>query len=203
MKCDLKIMGVPERLSFIEEVLKLQNLTMKDVFLGDLSHKDILETSIGALTLPEAKGITHRCIIQDDVIPAIGFKILLNKIVNKFPDNPFSLYVHNPELLTLPDGSVVEIGNSLMKGQAIIFPLKYRELLTENLDFWKSSYPDDDSYYGDMFKRLHIRVFTMTPCPIHLRETESLYGMSFSFRDIQFKDDVSDLDLIDNTDIRI
>lgn len=201
MKCDIKIMGVVERIDNIQFLVDKLHLNIKkDVFLGELSHKDIIETSIGALTLPVKKGITHRVILQDDVDVCDDFENVVNKLITQFPDDMFSLYLHDERIRSLPYGSVVEINPHQMKGQGIIFPLSIvKRLFLDKLNFFKSCYEDDDSYYGSMCFINSQRVLTTAPSLVHLKETTSLYKKSFNFRDIWYLKKFENIEFIDST----
>lgn len=92
MKCDFKIMGVEERIENIKQTVNVLNLSMDDVFLDKEMRMNPLLSSLDVFRMPTEKGITHRCILQDDIILSDNFSDFVNKLIVIAPDAIYSLY---------------------------------------------------------------------------------------------------------------
>ena len=91
MKCDFKIMGVEERIENIKQTVNVLNLSMDDVFLDKEMRMNHIRSSLDVLRMPVEKGITHRCILQDDIILSDNFSDFVNKLIAIAPDAIYSL----------------------------------------------------------------------------------------------------------------
>jgi hypothetical protein len=94
-KLDVKIMGVKKRADLISDLLGRLGLDISYVVLDDRGFAgggDAWYNAKRAWLSPVPEGVTHRLVLQDDVMVCDNFLKICNKIINVFPDVIFTLY---------------------------------------------------------------------------------------------------------------
>lgn len=120
MKCDFKIMGVEERIENIKQTVNVLNLSMDDVFLDKEMRMNPLRSSLYVLRMPVEKGITHRCILQDDIILSDNFSDFVNKLIAIAPDAIYSLYLFTGYKPYRKEAKILKTGGKIW-GQPWLF----------------------------------------------------------------------------------
>ena len=67
-KCDIKFMAVPSRMQNVVRQCSNFGLTFNDVAIDTAMAGLPLRTSQKAFSLPMEEGVTHRLVLQDDLI---------------------------------------------------------------------------------------------------------------------------------------
>lgn len=181
MKCDIKIMASPKRRAYVEEMVERLHLDIdKDVFFDDRTDpKGAMYTARKTWLLPfEDESVTHRCVLQDDVLTGKDFEHIIQRLVSTYPDEVFSLYCSRTALVDMKkDGNYVEIAGCGVWGQGVIIPRKHIQPLFAWVDSINPDYPHDDTAIGEYAKFHGVRVLTTVPNLIqHNCPTASLLG---------------------------
>ena len=154
MKCDVKIMACPKRKEWVEKEISLLGITENDVFFDDRPKGgSAMYTSMKTWNLPFENDVTHRLVVQDDIMPCKGIKEAIQRIVNTYPNDIISLHTmkFHDQYLRKYDQKIPYIvckGNSLV-GQALIIPRIYIpkiKIWINNLD---KNYKADDAAIGE------------------------------------------------------
>ena len=132
MKFDIKITGVHQRDQWINDLKKELNLKDTDVIYDDRPNGgNAIYTVEKAWMEPIPEGITHRLVIQDDVIVCNDFISIVNKMINAHPDAIFALfpnaYRRYEQLNIFKEINTPYITGKGFSGNAIILPVKYIE----------------------------------------------------------------------------
>ena len=176
MKCDIKIMGAPKRLGNISKMKSFLGLSDSDVFIDDRPNGgDAMYTARKTWTLDFAKGITHRCVLQDDLEICSGFKQAINRIVNKHPDCIIGLYTSRNISSFGTENPFIEVLGGGVWGQAVIIPKQIIPKIFEWVDSINPNYPHDDAAISE-YARLHGVKVLLTRWSLvqHLCPTDSL-----------------------------
>lgn len=180
MKCDIKIMASPKRRDFVEEMVERLHLDItKDVFFDDRTNPSgAMYTARRTWQLPFEDGVTHRCVLQDDVLTGKDFEQIIQRLVNTYPDEVFSLFCSRTALADISkDGNYVEIGGCGVWGQGVIMPRLHIQPMFDWVDSINPDYPHDDTAIGEYAKTHGLRVLTTVPNLIqHNCPTASLLG---------------------------
>ena len=160
-KCDIKFMAVPSRMQNVVRQCSSLGLTFNDVAIDMAMEGLPLKTSQKAFSLPYADGVTHRLVLQDDLIFNSHVKECIQQLVNRFPDNPIALFTYKRE----EKDAVLESGIyklHFLPGPAIIMPLKVMEKIRD--EYLKYPYfRDDDWFYSWYCHRNNIKVLGVVP----------------------------------------
>lgn len=164
MRCDVKIMAVPSRSHLVTQTLIKLGLSNQDVIYDTKGEKMPLKTMMKALELPVQEGITHRCIIQDDVEVGDKFWDNINFLCENYPNSVFSLFMSDSlaKLYEKYNGIICKTGGAIW-GQAVIIPLSllnYMETLYSHIQ----DYPHDDRFVQYCCAKKKIEVLTTVPC---------------------------------------
>lgn len=76
--------------------------------------------------MPVEKGITHLCILQDDIILSDNFSDFVNKLIAITPDAIYSLYSFIGYKPYRKEAEILKTGGKTW-GPAMVIPLKYIE----------------------------------------------------------------------------
>ncbi len=185
MKCDIKIMGCAKREANIAYLCNKLNLSFSDVAMDWVMSGNPLLTSMQAFRMPYKTGVTHRCVIQDDIDICEDFSSFINTLVELYPQSVFSLYCQTSKLLNYADGSVMPTGGAV-HAPAIIMPLA---LIEDIYNQWQATCPDyihDDRYYSRYFKQHGIQVLTTKPCLVTLTDMPSELKHNGMFKNIAY-----------------
>lgn len=170
MKCDIKIMAVPTRMANVVALCGQLGLTINDVFCDYKMQRKPLYTSRGAFMLPYADGITHRLVLQDDVMICDNLQEFCDMLVNRYPNDIITLFYNQHRKLKITDAPPCVRRVRSMTGQGIIIPRKYIADIFSFLDKHNPDYPHDDAYYN-LYCKLHkLRILCPIPNVINTRE---------------------------------
>lgn len=176
MQCDIKIMGAPKRIENVRKMQAFLGLTDSDIFIDDRPNGgDAMYTARRTWELDFAQGITHRCVLQDDLEICAGFRQAINRIVNKHPDCIIGLYTSRNIAGFKTDTPFIEVLGGGVWGQAVIIPKQIIPKIFEWVDSINPDYPHDDAAISE-YARLHgIKVLlTRWSLVQHLCPTDSL-----------------------------
>jgi len=174
-KCDIKFMAVPSRMQNVVTLCNQLGLSYNDVAVDHDMRGLPLLTSQKAFSLPRKDGVTHRLVLQDDLILNPYLMESIQALVNRFPDNPIALYTYKREEhdADLKQG-VYKL--HFIPGLAIIMPLKVMDGIIEVY----KDYPlfrDDDWFYSWYCKRNDIKCYGVIPNLVTLNwDFESTLG---------------------------
>ena len=181
MRCDVKVMCIESRMSRVASVCAQLGLTFKDdVFVDYELRHDPFYSSSQAFALPMMEGITHRCVLQDDVDVCLGFTETINQLVSAYPDAVFSLFCTSKKMREQPESSVVRTGGQVW-GPAVIIPVKYLEAMRQDHELACPSLKHDDVFYSDYCWRHKIPVLTTIPNIVQHLGKDSSLGHSYNF----------------------
>lgn len=188
-KCDIKIMASPKRYAYVLNMCKVMGLDIeKDVFFDDRENGgSAAYTSEKTWNLPFEDGVTHRCVLQDDLIVCGDFADTLNRIVNVKPNAMFSLFCPQsrmedyarrygvPQLVKNKRGGIW--------GQAVVAP---REIVGDFYNWGRKVAEEhnakvfhDDVMFGEYALEHGIEVYIPIPGIVqHLCPTRSLLGFN-------------------------
>lgn len=155
MKCDIKIMGSPKRAENIEKMKAFLGLSDADVFLDDRPEGgSAMYTARKTWALPFEEGVTHRCVLQDDLQICDGFRDSIQRIVNARPDCIIGLYTSRNISGLGTDSPYVEAVGGGIWGQAIIIPKNIIPKIFDWVDGINPNYPHDDAAISE-YARIH------------------------------------------------
>ena len=200
-QCDYKIMGIPKRMLNVARLCSKLGLTIEDAVIDHKQEGNPMKTSRRAFTEPIPNGVTHRCVLQDDVDICEGFKELVNTLINRHPDAIFSLYSRKRGNSNIPEGSIVSTGGRIW-GPCVIIPIKYLDGIYDKYDSGYEGYIHDDGFYCGYAKWKKIPVLTTYPCAVKLLDEESLLGHTLK-QDNNSYGNVGIMDLTDRIDLSL
>lgn len=182
MKCDIKIMGCEKRFQNIMNEVFLLNLDIvHDVFIDDRrSGGDALYTAYKTWVLPHKEEITHRLVLQDDVLPNKDLLAIANKLCNLYPNAVISLYSSRKDCMkSKSENLLVEVERGGVTGQAILAPID----LPQKAFNWALSindkFPHDDVAISEYARTNCIPIYlTKYSFVQHLNPTKSLLGFN-------------------------
>ena len=179
MSCDIKIMATRARAENVMNLCYDLGLNIKeDVFFDDRSEpKGAMYTARKTWNLPIKEGITHRCVLQDDVAVCGDFYEAIQKLTRLYPDVIYSLYCSRRALQYYNWPTMLDVKGCGVYGQAIIVPVKYIKSIFEWVDSINPNYPHDDTAIGEYAKYHGIKVYTPVPNLVqHLCPNDSILG---------------------------
>lgn len=179
MKCDFKIMGVKSRIANIEETKRILLLNDQDVFIDREMRMNPFLSSLDTLRLPYTDGVTHRCILQDDIILSSHFKSFVNKLIGIAPDAIYSLYSFTGYKPYRKNAKILKTGGKIW-GPAVVIPLKYLEGIQTLANKVKIDYIHDDGFYSYFAKRNGIDILTTCPNVVQLTNSRSFFNHRFT-----------------------
>lgn len=182
-KCDVKIMAVKPRRDMVLRLCDRLGLTEKECVVYDdrPSGGGPQYTRKKCWKEPIPDGVTHRCVLQDDVDVCDNFIEIMQEIVNVHPEFIFSLFCSRMKYeYRLPDSPYVIIKGKNAWGQGIMMPLKFVEPLYHFVDTELCpDFPRDDGIYAWWAQQEKMEIMTTIPSTIqHLCPTESTIGFN-------------------------
>lgn len=178
MRCDFKIMGVESRMANIEVTKMALNLDDSDVFIDKKMRMNPRLSSLDVLRMPAGIGVSHRVILQDDIILSSHFVEFANKLVKIVPDAIFSLYSFTGYKPYRNEAKILKTGGKIW-GPAVIIPLKYLKDIICLADVVKAEYTHDDGFYSYFAKKNGIDVLTTCPNVVQLADSKSFFNHRF------------------------
>ena len=180
-RCDIKIMAVKPRRNFVLEMCKKIGLPEESIVIYD-DRPDgggPLYTCRKCWEAPIPEGITHRVVLQDDLLICNDFVNIINRIVNAQPDFIFSLYCSRlkPEDADSRTPYLIIKGTNAW-GQGMLMPVKHIKPMFEFADRELGvNFPYDDGIYIWYAIENSIPIATTIPSTIqHLCPTDSTLG---------------------------
>lgn len=170
MKCDFKIMAIPSRMTNVHKLMNTLGLSYSDVFIDVAMSHNPLHSSLQLLEKPFGEGVTHRCILQDDVSLSPGFRDYVDQFIKTRQNSIFSLYVSIKE--TVKKGIILRTGGRIY-GPAIIIPRKYIDDIIATAAKVRTSYIHDDGFYSWYAKEHGIEVLTAIPTIVDVNDSKS------------------------------
>lgn len=180
-KADIKIMAVKPRRPYVLKTLDKLGLDEATTVIYDdrPSGGGTLYTARKCWEAPAKEGITHRVVLQDDLLLCNDFQGILNRIVNAQPELIFSLYCSRvkPEDMH-PETPYMIIKGTNAWGQGMLMPLHHVKPMFEFSDReLGEDFPFDDGVYIWYARAKKIPIATTIPGTIqHLCPTESTLG---------------------------
>lgn len=203
MKCDIKLYGIHKRDENILKCKQQLGLSDQDIFYEDRPNGGMpFHMADKTWNSQMQDGITHRCVIQDDVELCDNFREHLDRIVTAQPNQVISLcqldykkkydYIDN---LTTPYVTMAHV----IGGCSLVLPQKY---IKPCFDWCKETFPDiengnphEDTAIALWAYRFGVPIITTIPCTVqHIGDVSSLFGTSVPIqRSAYFKKDCSDV----------
>ena len=180
-KVDVKIMAVKPRRKIVLSMLEKMGLDEESTVIYDdrPNGGGTLYTCRKCWEAPIPEGVTHRLVLQDDVLLCNNFLEIMNKIVNVHPEFIFTLYC--PRLKyehALPDSPYIIIKGRNTWGPGNMMPVKYIKPLFEFVDTELGhDFPFDDGIYSWWAQKEMIHIASTIPSTVqHLCPTQSTLG---------------------------
>lgn len=165
---DIRIMAHPSRRDMVMRLLEQLGMGEEIVVWDDReSGGDAIYTAEKAWRSPLSPGITHRVVLQDDVIVSKNFLKICGDIINTVPDKPVSLF-------NMFVGDLPEYGHKTccyfvtheMCGPGIVMPVKYIdncwEWINERQEYGDYC-PCDDIMITRYFETHGVTAYTTIP----------------------------------------
>ena len=194
-KYDIRIMAHPSRKEMVKNILGQLGMSEDIVIYDDRKFGgDAIYTAEKAWKSPFTENdITHRIILQDDIILADNFLEKCKDIVNTVPDNPISL--SNTFIAGLPEykyKSCCYFITHEIWGVGIIMPIKYIEPCWN----WINSQKGTDNYCkcDDImimryFESQNINAYTTIPCLVQHISDAKHESLITAFGDLNYLGD--------------
>lgn len=180
-KVDIKIMAVKPRRKFVLGMLESLGLPEEGTVVYDdrPNGGGPMYTCRKCWESPIPSGVTHRIVLQDDLLICNDFMKIMNRLVNAQPDFIFSLYCSRlkPEDADTRTPYLVIKGTNAW-GQGMLMPIKHIKPMFEFSDReLGGDFPYDDGVYIWYAIENDIPIATTIPSTIqHLCPTESTLG---------------------------
>lgn len=160
-KCDIKFMAVPSRMQNVVRQCSCLGLIFEDVAIDTAMSGLPLRTSQKAFSLPREEGVTHRLVLQDDLIINPYIKENVQDLVNLFPENPIALFTYKrEEKSVILENGIYKL--HFMPGPAIIMPFSIMDKIREEHINYQN-FRDDDWFYSWFCHRNNIKVLGVVP----------------------------------------
>ena len=180
-RVDVKIMAVKPRRKFVVEMCRKMGLPEEETVVYDdrPNGGGTLYTSRKCWESPIPDGVTHRLVLQDDVLLCDGFVDIMNRIINTHPELIFTLFCPRVRMEDVATGSpYIIIKGCNTWGPGNMMPVEYIKPLFEFVDDeLGKDFPFDDGIYSWWAKKEMINIATTIPSTVqHLCPTESTLG---------------------------
>ena len=180
-KVDVKIMAVKPRRKMVLAMCEQMGLSEEECVIYDDRPQGggPLYTCRKCWEAPVPEGVTHRVVLQDDLILCDDFIGVMNQIVNTHPEFIFSLYCSRMRFSFASEGSpYVIIKGRNAWGQGMLMPVSYVKPLFEFVDEeLGKDFPYDDGIYAWWAEKEKMEILTTIPSTIqHLCPTDSTLG---------------------------
>lgn len=180
-KVDVKIMAVKPRRKIVLSMLEKLGLSEEEtVIYDDRPHGGgTLYTCRKCWEAPVPEGVTHRLVLQDDVLLCDNFLEIMNRIVNTHPEFIFTLYC--PRLRfedAIPNSPYIIIKGCNTWGPGNMMPVSYIKPIFDFVDAELGhDFPFDDGIYSWWAQREKVYIASTIPSTVqHLCPTESTLG---------------------------
>jgi hypothetical protein len=179
-KVDVRIMGVPQRMGFIRDMLKQLESDQSIVAFDDRPKGGCgMYTARKCWLAPVPEGVTHRLVLQDDLDLCDGFKEIVEQIVGTWPKAFITLFsaLVRFEHKKIQSPYVLVPGSSCY-GPAIVLPVEQVSECFAWIDKHLGlEYPHDDRAISEFAIMHRIPIITTIPSTVqHLAPTASLLG---------------------------
>ena len=184
-KADIKIMAVKPRRPYVLKMLEKLGLSEADTVIYDdrPNGGGTLYTCRKCWEAPVPEGVTHRVVLQDDLLLCNDFVNIINRIVNAQPEFIFSLFCSRlkPEYAIEGSPYIIIKGRNAW-GQGMLMPVKYVKPMFEFADReLGKDFPYDDGIYAWWATEEGMQIMSTIPSTIqHLCPTESTLGYNNS-----------------------
>jgi hypothetical protein len=170
---DIKIMAHPSRRDNVLKICKQLNMDESIVVYDDRENGgDALYTARKAWLAPIKEGITHRLVLQDDVLLCDNFTNIVSDIINTLKEKVITLFNLIPVDLT-KNKKCCYRKYEVLSGAAIIMPVLYIQDCWNWIDKHCDDCKHDDLMIAKYCKSHYIDMFTTIPCVVqHLGDTE-------------------------------
>ena len=161
-RIDIRIMGVPERLSYIKSLKSILG-TPSDKIIIDTEHLGVIPTAKRAWLLPTDKEYTM--VLNDDVLLCDGFLEICERIVVAMPNAIISLFpIQFQSSTSIRTGCKPTVSPyvaaDVLSGVGIIMPTKYARPCIES---WVPNAKCDDRSIEQWAKKNRIPIITTLP----------------------------------------
>lgn len=182
-KCDVKIMAVKPRRDMVLRLCDRLGLSEEECVVYDdrPSGGGPQYTRKKCWYEPVPEGVTHRCVLQDDIDVCDNFVDIMQEIVNTHPEFIFSLFCSRMKFeYALSDSPYVIIKGRNAWGQGMMMPLSFVDPLYAFVDKELCpDFPNDDGIYAWWAEQEKMEIMTTIPSTIqHLCPTESTLGFN-------------------------
>jgi len=180
-KCDIKIMAVKPRRHMVLDMLNQMGLEEKDTVIYDdrPGGGGTLYTCRKCWEAQIPDGVTHRLVLQDDLLLCNDFPAIVNRMVNAQPNLIFSLFCPRvkPEDMK-PETPYMIIKGVNAWGPGNLMPVKHIKPMFEFADKeLGKDFPFDDGIYIWYARKNGLKIATTIPSLLqHLCPTESTLG---------------------------
>ena len=180
-KCDVKIMAVKPRRNMVLAMCEKMGLREEDIVIYDdrPNGGGTRYTCQKCWEAPVPEGVTHRVVLQDDLLLCNDFVDIINKIVNAQPEFIFSLFCSRlkPEM-AIPDSPYIIIKGRNAWGQGMLMPIKYVKPMFKWADKELGpDFPFDDGIYAWWAGAEGLQIMSTIPSTMqHLCPTQSTLG---------------------------
>ena len=180
-KADIKIMAVKPRRHMVLDMLEQMGLDEESTVIYDdrPTGGGTLYTCRKCWEAPVPEGITHRVVLQDDLLLCNDFPEVINRIVNAQPEFIFSLYCSRmkPEYAA-PGTPYIIIKGRNAWGQGMLMPVAFVKPMFEFSDKELGpDFPYDDGIYAWWATQEGMEIMSTIPSTIqHRCPTESTLG---------------------------
>lgn len=179
---DIKIMAHSSRRDNVLKICKQLNMDESIVVYDDRENGgDALYTARKAWLTPIKEGITHRLVLQDDVLLCDNFLDIVSDVINTMKDKVISLFNLVPIELTKNKECCYRKFETL-SGTAIIMPVVYIKNCWDWIDKHCGECKHDDLMIAEYCKKHYIDMYTTIPSLVqHLGDTEYLSLLSVKY----------------------
>ena len=177
IKVDVRIMACRERKHLVDDMLKKLNMNEDIVIWADEEDNNAMKTARKTWLSHVGNGVTHRLVLQDDLLLCNGFYDYVVRIASKHPNEIINLYNSRIQFEDRKlDTPYIRINGYGIYGQAIMMRVDYIKKMFEQIDsVLGKNYPHDDCAIGVFAGLNKIDVISTIPSLVqHLCPTESL-----------------------------
>lgn len=180
-KVDIKIMAVKPRRNMVLKMCDQMGLDEANTVIYDdrPNGGGTLYTCRKCWEAPVPEGVTHRLVLQDDVLLCDNFVETMNRIVNAHPEFIFTLFCPRIRLENaLPNSPYIIIKGCNTWGPGNMMPVSYIKPMFEFVDTELGrDFPFDDGIYSWWAQREKVYIASTIPSTVqHLCPTQSTLG---------------------------
>lgn len=141
MKIGHKIIAVPERLDYVNELLVRTSLAMSDVLI-DKDHNGCMWNAIRAWKAhKEDLSVTHWCVMADDTDVVDDYMAYEKMCVERFPNAIWTFYSNELGMRHKPnDTPYVKLSSLNIRGIAFLMPVEWIDKYVELCEYMLNTY---------------------------------------------------------------